>query len=180
MTLPLMRMIKRCSATNDMEGLSKQHRHEALLLAAREITLGLSTVTIYKFADELLNSGYCHDDLLAIIDARPTSNTNVLSEFQNFCQKHDVLFESHEQATWYLVRYHMARMAQQDSCPGQELGALFREFSDDWYKHLESPVFEKYDMGELIGLTMYYQDEVADEMRRAAEQWLARHGANAE
>lgn len=147
---------------------------------------GLDSIAVRAIVDELTNDGIWDDDFVYIMDADP--EVNPVPPFLCALGRLGVSVPSKEDAVWYLIDFHTARIARGDVEPLSGLERMIRDiyWDYDFGAHSTKYLGDSHGIEGLVGLYWSYDDWRAspwpsatvenfrDEALALARAWQAR------
>jgi len=112
--------------------LTEAHRGQLQLLSARIGFSPVPTETVVDTADELLQAGVYDDSLLAVVDAQPKTQEEVIPPFRDFLLRSGIAIPDRERAIWILLAHYIRRIATSPNDPFTPLNELINDLYWDY------------------------------------------------
>lgn len=148
--------------------LAEAHRDQLRLLSARIGFKPVATETVVEIADELLKAGVYDDSLLAVVDAQPKTQEEVIPPFRDFLLRAGIAVPDRDRALWILLAHYIRRIATSANDPFTPLNELINDLYWD-YGFDQQPgsyLGESHGIHHLIGHYWLY-DYMLDEPQAA-------------
>lgn len=136
-----------------VENLTDAQREQLQLLSARIGIQSVATETVLEIADELLMAGVYDDSLLAVVDAQPKTQEEVIPPFCEFLLRSGIEVPERERAIELLLAHYIRRIATSPNDPFTPLNELINDiWRDHGFDHYPgSRLGESHGIYHLIG-----------------------------